>query len=50
MRDFFAREDVQALQAVQKTSRYGSVQHRKAFESMKALALEVGAAQFFGEY
>lgn len=48
--EFFARDDIKALQDIQKRNAYGTPEHRKAFDDMKAIAATVGAAQFFGEY
>ena len=50
MREFFARDDVKRQQDIQKTHRYGSVEHRQAFEEIKRLAGTIGCAEYFGKY
>lgn len=50
MREFFARPDVIALQEIQKRNPHGSQAHREAFNQIKTLAAQVGAAKFIGEY
>ncbi len=50
MRDFFALPEVQAQQAIQKRTRYGSVEHRAAYEAMRTLAATFGASAYFGNY
>ncbi len=46
--DFFRRDDVKALQEIQKRNPCGSKPHREAFEQMAALAKAVGGD--LGEY
>lgn len=47
MREFFAREDVKALQEIQKRNHPDSEAHRAATAQIEALAVEIGAAEFF---
>jgi len=50
MREFFAREDVKALQEIQKRTKYRSEENRKAYDDMVKLAEQIGAAHFFDGY
>lgn len=46
MRDFFNREDVQKLQAIQKNNPFDSVAHRFATSELSELIIKIGAANY----
>ena len=48
MREFFARADVQSLQAIQKTNPPASKAHQDATAKIHELAVAIGAGEFFG--
>jgi hypothetical protein len=47
MREFFAREDVRALQDVQKRNHPDSPEHKRATAEMERLAGLIGAKAYF---
>ena len=52
MSEFFELAEVKRLQSIQRSYPFGSEQHRRAFELLKALASASGvdAEKFFGDY
>ena len=48
MREFFARADVQSLQAIQKTNPPSSKAHQDTTDKIHELAVAIGAGEFFG--
>lgn len=47
MRQFFAREDVKALQNIQKQYHWTRTEHKKATAKIKMLAVAIGASVYF---
>jgi hypothetical protein len=47
MREFFSRADVKAQQEIQKRFHWTRPEHKKATAKIKALAVEIGAGEYF---